>query len=56
MDRLMWLAERRAAVVAAYDCEAPAYDEHEYPSDAQRTAKLRPTMSTSIPRTPSGSG
>src|SRR6266568_2638541 len=36
MDRLMWLAERRAAVVAAYDCEAPAYDEHEYPSDAQR--------------------
>ena len=36
MDRLTWLAERRAAVVAAYDCEAPAYDEHEYPSDAQR--------------------
>jgi ubiquinone/menaquinone biosynthesis C-methylase UbiE len=36
MDRLVWLAERRAAVIAAYDAEAPAYDEHEYPSDVQR--------------------
>jgi cyclopropane fatty-acyl-phospholipid synthase-like methyltransferase len=36
MDRREWLAERRAAVVAAYDAEAPAYDEHEYPSDMQR--------------------
>ena len=36
MDRRVWLAERRAAVVAAYDAEAPAYDEHEYPSDVQR--------------------
>ena len=35
-DRRVWLAERRAAVVAAYDAEAPAYDEHEYPSDVQR--------------------
>lgn len=36
MDRQVWLAERRAAVVAAYDAEAPAYDEHEYPWDMQR--------------------
>lgn len=36
MDREMWLAERRAAVVAVYDQEAPGYDEHEYPSDTQR--------------------
>ena len=36
MDRQAWLAERRAAVVSAYDAEAPAYDEHEYPSDLQR--------------------
>lgn len=36
MDRRIWLAERRAAVIAAYDAEAPGYDEHEYPSDLQR--------------------
>jgi SAM-dependent methyltransferase len=36
MDRQAWLAERRAAVVVAYDAEAPGYDEHEYPSDLQR--------------------
>jgi 2-polyprenyl-3-methyl-5-hydroxy-6-metoxy-1,4-benzoquinol methylase len=36
MDRQVWLAERLAAVVAAYDAEAAAYDEHEYPSDMQR--------------------
>jgi cyclopropane fatty-acyl-phospholipid synthase-like methyltransferase len=36
MDRQEWLAERRAAVVAVYDAEASAYDEHEYPSDVQR--------------------
>ena len=36
MDRQAWLAERRSAVVAVYDAEAPAYDEHEYPSDLQR--------------------
>jgi ubiquinone/menaquinone biosynthesis C-methylase UbiE len=36
MDRQTWLAERRSAVVAAYDDLAPAYDEHEYPSDLQR--------------------
>jgi ubiquinone/menaquinone biosynthesis C-methylase UbiE len=36
MDRQDWLAERRAAVVACYDQEAPGYDEHEYPSDTQR--------------------
>lgn len=31
MDRQEWLAERQAVVVAVYDAEAPAYDEHEYP-------------------------
>jgi cyclopropane fatty-acyl-phospholipid synthase-like methyltransferase len=30
-----WLAERRAAVVATYDLEAPTYDEHEYPTALQ---------------------
>lgn len=36
MDRREWLAERRAAVIAAYDADAPAYDQHEYPWDLQR--------------------
>ena len=36
MDRATWLAARRAAVIAAYDAEAPDYDAHEYPSDTQR--------------------
>jgi ubiquinone/menaquinone biosynthesis C-methylase UbiE len=36
MDRQAWLADRRSAVVAAYDELAAAYDEHEYPSDLQR--------------------
>ena len=33
MDRRAWLAERRAAVQAQYDDEAPGYDaeEHAYP-------------------------
>jgi ubiquinone/menaquinone biosynthesis C-methylase UbiE len=36
MDRQKWLAERRAAVIAAYDVGAAAYDQHEYPWDLQR--------------------
>ena len=36
MDRQERLAERQAAVVSIYDAEAPAYDEHDYPSDVQR--------------------
>jgi ubiquinone/menaquinone biosynthesis C-methylase UbiE len=36
MDRREWLAQRRAAVIAAYDADAPAYDQHDYPSDMQR--------------------
>jgi len=36
MDRRVWLAERRQAVIASYDAEAATYDEHEYPSDMQR--------------------
>ena len=36
MDRQVWLAQRRQAVIASYDAEAATYDEHEYPSDMQR--------------------
>jgi SAM-dependent methyltransferase len=36
MDRRAWLAERRAATIAEYDAEAPIYEEHEYPVEAQR--------------------
>jgi SAM-dependent methyltransferase len=32
MDRQAWLAERRAAVAAAYDAEAGEYDANPYPS------------------------
>jgi len=32
----MWLAERRAALVAGYDAEAATYGEEEYPWDMQR--------------------
>jgi SAM-dependent methyltransferase len=35
MDRYTWLAERRAAVVADYDAEAPSYDMNLYPADTQ---------------------
>ena len=41
MDRAMWLADRRAAVIAAYDAEAPGYDEHGYPSGTQREWVVR---------------
>jgi ubiquinone/menaquinone biosynthesis C-methylase UbiE len=36
MDRRVWLAECQEAVIATYDAAAPAYDEHESPSDMQR--------------------
>jgi cyclopropane fatty-acyl-phospholipid synthase-like methyltransferase len=36
VDRQTWLAQRRAAVVAAYDTEAATYDDNPYPADAQR--------------------
>lgn len=36
MDRREWLAQRRAAVIAAYDAGAPTYERHDYPSDLQR--------------------
>lgn len=47
MDRQAWLAERRSAVVAVYDAEAPTYDEHAYPVRVQeewvaRTLGLAP--------------
>ena len=48
MDRRGWLAERRAAVVAAYDAGAATYGDHEYPSDLQRewVARVRPAGRT----------
>ena len=36
MERQVWLAERRAALVAGYDAEAAAYGDNEYPWDMQR--------------------
>ena len=36
MDRRGWLIERRAAVEASYDAEAPSYDEYPYPVETQR--------------------
>jgi SAM-dependent methyltransferase len=37
MDRATWLAERRTAVEAQYDLEAPAYDDNPYPVELHRT-------------------
>ena len=37
MDRQAWLEERRAAVVADYDAEAPTYDMNLYPAGTQET-------------------
>jgi SAM-dependent methyltransferase len=36
MDRASWLADRRAAVEAAYDAEAATYDDDPYPVEMQR--------------------
>ena len=36
MDRQAWLDQRRAAVLASYDQEAPAYDDHPYPNQTQQ--------------------
>ncbi len=36
MDRPAWLLERRAAVEASYDSEAPTYDENPYAVETQR--------------------
>ena len=36
MDRAAWLLERRAAVEASYDSEAPTYDENPYAVETQR--------------------
>ena len=36
MDRQAWLDQRRAAILASYDREAPAYDDHDYPTQAQQ--------------------
>lgn len=60
MDRQAWLAERQAAVVAVYDAEAPTYDEHVYPVQAQeewvaRTLRLVPAGGTVLDA-PCGTG
>jgi SAM-dependent methyltransferase len=36
VDRQSWIDQRRAAVLAAYDAEAAAYDQNPYPNDVQR--------------------
>jgi len=36
MDRQIWLDQRHAAVLASYDQEAPAYDDHGYPAQTQQ--------------------
>jgi SAM-dependent methyltransferase len=36
MDRQTWLDQRRAAVLASYDQEAAAYDDHGYPTQTQQ--------------------
>jgi cyclopropane fatty-acyl-phospholipid synthase-like methyltransferase len=36
MDRRTWLSQRRAAVVAQYDAEAPTYEDNGYPNETQR--------------------
>jgi cyclopropane fatty-acyl-phospholipid synthase-like methyltransferase len=36
MERQVWLAERRAALVAGYDADAATYGDDEYPWDTQR--------------------
>jgi len=36
MERQKWLAERRAALAAAYDAEAATYDDERHPWDMQR--------------------
>ena len=36
MDRQTWLDQRRAAVLASYDQEAPTYDDNGYPAQTQQ--------------------
>jgi cyclopropane fatty-acyl-phospholipid synthase-like methyltransferase len=36
MERQVWLAERRTALVASYDADAATYGDDEYPWDTQR--------------------
>jgi SAM-dependent methyltransferase len=36
VERQVWLAERRAALVAGYDAEAATYGDEEYPWDMQQ--------------------
>lgn len=41
MDRQTWLDQRRAAVLASYDQEAPTYDDHGYPAQTQQNWMAR---------------
>ena len=41
MKRATWLEQRRAAVIAEYDADAPRYDDNDYPSDTQRKWVVR---------------
>ena len=56
VDRRDWLLERRAAVEASYDAEAPSYDENPYPVETQGASSsassphVRRTGSSSTPR------
>jgi SAM-dependent methyltransferase len=59
-DRTAWLKERRAAVMAEYDAEAEAYDDHSYPvtshaSFVQRLVETCPAGGTVLDA-PCGTG
>ena len=41
MDRQTWLRERRAAVEAEYDLDAPAYDDDQYPTGSHDAFVMR---------------
>jgi SAM-dependent methyltransferase len=41
MNRQTWLDQRRAAVLASYDQEAPTYDDHGYPAQTQQDWVVR---------------
>lgn len=60
VDRQTWLAQRRAAVIAAYDTGAATYDQHEYPADTQldwvRRVLLRLPPDSLVLDAPCGTG
>ena len=50
MDRLEWLAERRAVVEATYDAEAATYDESDIPITPTHTQFVNRLLETCPPR------